>query len=298
MSILFTNEILQAVKSELNNASDSVQIISAYCKKETFKMLDSYVADDVVDRKVMLRFRLDDLIKGSTDIDVIEMCQKKGWKLYIRFDLHAKTYIVDNKRGILGSANATNSGLGISPLANSEMATFVDVEDEDVKKIENLYRDSILVDSKIAEKLQKQYVQSIHKGETDKLSWERDILEMFHPQIDTLFSYELPDTNEFQNGMFIQFLDCVFDNNKDEIKDRFRWSNAYLWLLDVLSKNDGCLYFGALTEKLHNSLVSDPRPYRKDVKVLLANLLNMIEYLNMDEIVIDRPNYSQRIRLV
>ena len=55
--------------------------------------------------------------------------------------------------------------------------------------------------------------------------------------------------------------------------------------------------FGAITEELHNALVSDPKPYRKDVKQLLANLLSMVEELQMDEIMIDKPNFSQRVRL-
>lgn len=58
------------------------------------------------------------------------------------------------------------------------------------------------------------------------------------------------------------------------------------------------MYFGAVTEKLHNALVTDPKPYRRDVKQMLANLLDLIEKLGMDEIVIDRPNHSQRIRLI
>ena len=64
-----------------------------------------------------------------------------------------------------------------------------------------------------------------------------------------------------------------------------------------MKENDGCLYFGALTEKLHNAIVSDPKPYRRDVKVMLANLLTMVEALGLEEVIIDRPNYSQRIRL-
>ena len=59
-----------------------------------------------------------------------------------------------------------------------------------------------------------------------------------------------------------------------------------------------CLYFGALTEKLHNALVEDPKPYRREVKELLSNLLSWVEELEMEEIVIDRPNYSQRIRIL
>lgn len=57
------------------------------------------------------------------------------------------------------------------------------------------------------------------------------------------------------------------------------------------------MYFGAVTEKLHNALVSDPKPYRRDVKIMLSNLLELIDELQMEEIKIDRPNYSQRIML-
>ena len=65
-----------------------------------------------------------------------------------------------------------------------------------------------------------------------------------------------------------------------------------------MKENDGCMYFGAVTEKLHNALVSDPKPYRRDVKIMLSNLLELIDELQMEEIKIDRPNYSQRIQLI
>ena len=68
-------------------------------------------------------------------------------------------------------------------------------------------------------------------------------------------------------------------------------------LLNVLKGNDGCMYFGELSQNLHNALISDPKPYRRDVKQMLANLLSLIEKLGMEEIVIDRPNYSQRVML-
>lgn len=87
------------------------------------------------------------------------------------------------------------------------------------------------------------------------------------------------------------------EGNKKELKEIFRWSNAYLWLKETLKENDGCLYFGGITEKLHDVLVSDPKPFRRDVKQMLSNLLRLIDELEMEEIVIDRPNYSQRVRL-
>ena len=93
-------------------------------------------------------------------------------------------------------------------------------------------------------------------------------------------------------------MDLTYDGDKSEIKEAFRWSKAYLWLLNTVKDSGGYMYFGALSEKLHNALVSDPKPYRKDVKVILSNLLSMIEVLEMEEITIDRPNYSQRVSLV
>ena len=57
-------------------------------------------------------------------------------------------------------------------------------------------------------------------------------------------------------------------------------------------------HFGAITEKLHEALITDPKPYRRDVKNMLSNLLKMIERLGMEEVVIDRPNHSQRVRLL
>lgn len=37
MAILFSNEIMDAVVKELHRATDSVQIITAYCKEKTLK---------------------------------------------------------------------------------------------------------------------------------------------------------------------------------------------------------------------------------------------------------------------
>lgn len=297
MSILVSNEILKAVCNELSMARDSVQIITAYCKMNSLEHLMQYITPEVSDKKIMIRFRLDDIVKGSTDFSVIEKCISEKWEVYIRFDLHAKTYIVDNKRGILGSANLTNSGLSISGHGNSEMATLIDIDDEDMNKISRLYRDAILVDENLLQKMRLQYEAVGETNIKETLTWSKEITALFRPKIDALFSHELPDVDKLENGTYISFLEIYYNGNKNELKEKLRWSNCYLWLLDTLNKHDGCMFFGAITAELHNVLVSDPKPYRKDVKVFLSNLLTIIELLGMSEIIVDRPNYSQRVRL-
>ena len=87
----------------------------------------------------------------------------------------------------------------------------------------------------------------------------------------------------------------IYSGDKESLINSFRWSPAYLWLMDQLNEKNGEIYFGELSARLHNSLVTDPKPYRKDVKALLSNLIQMIVVLDMPEVGVDRPNYSQRI---
>lgn len=297
MSILLSNEIMIAVEKELKAATESVQIISAYCKEDAISKLNNYISSKVEEKRIMLRFRLDDIIKGSTDFSVIDFCRSKGWKVYIRFDLHAKTYIVDRKRGFVGSANATNSGLNLISHGNMEMGTLVDIDEFDMNKIEALYKDAVFVDDSVYEKLKIQY-RDVESSESGTIyAWNDEIRNLFNPRISTLFSHELPEKDKYVQGDVISFLETTYTGDEVALREAFRWSNAYLWLLNTLKENNGCLYYGAITEKLHNALVSDPKPYRKDVKQLLSNLLTLVEELHMDEIVIDKPNYSQRVRL-
>lgn len=297
MAILFSNEILSAVQKELQKAAFSVQIITAYCKEQLFRHLNDFISPSVKERKLMVRFRMDDVIKGSTDFAILETAMNLGWDVYVRFDLHAKTYIVDSKRGLVGSANATNSGLNIGKSGNMEMATLVDIESRDVEKIEKLFNDAIKIDDSLVEKLREQIDKVKMNGKTERIGWDSSITRLFSPYIDTLFSYELPEDYSMNIGEYFAFLDEIYDGNFQNLKEKFRWSNAYLWLLTILRVNGGCMYFGAISTELHDALVSDPKPYRRDVKQMLVNMLSLIEDFEMEEVVIDRPNYSQRVRL-
>ncbi len=297
MSILFSNEIMNAIVTELSQADYSVQIITAYCKESTFKKLNSAISKSVSEKRLLIRFRMNDILAGSTDFDVIECALDNKWDVFIRFDLHAKTYIVDNKRGIVGSANATNSGFGIGGNGNMEMAAFVDIEKQDQDKIDRLFQDAIHVDNEILNNLRSQLkrVKTIEK--TKHYSWDDTISRLFNPKVDTLFSHEMPDDFNLVPGEYFPFLDETYDGDITKLKASFLWCNAFLWLKTTLKESGGCLFFGELSSKLHDSLITDPKPYRKDVKKMLANLLLLIQKLEINEITIDKPNYSQRVTL-
>lgn len=300
MGILVSNEILDAIYSELSAAQKSVRLISAFCKLDALKKMEAHINPVVSDKRILVRFRLSDLISGATDFDILDYCMSRGWKVHIRFDLHAKTYIVDNSRGITGSANMTSSGLDMNGAGNYEMASFVKIEEGDIQKIKNLFDNSIKVTEKIIKTLKEQYELAKNNMMVNKnLEWSSEIKNLANTKVKTLFSYDLPDSENvnFRSGDRIDFLDFITDGNIETIKNVFMSSNCYKWLFNILVENNGCIFFGELTQKLHDSIVEEPKPYRKDVKQMLSNLLNWILELKIDNIIIDRPNHSQRIRL-
>jgi hypothetical protein len=70
-------------------------------------------------------------------------------------------------------------------------------------------------------------------------------------------------------------------------------------LIDLVEKRGGEVYFGALSAALHDWLVEDPAPYRREVKVLVKNIYGWVANLSASSIglCVDRPNHSERIRL-
>lgn len=304
MALLTTQETKEKIIDEVSQTKDSFQIISAFCKLNTVKnLIDKNIQNDISSKKLLVRFRLEDILSGVSDIELYEYCKQNGWDFYIRFDLHAKTYIFDKKRCILGSSNLTGRGLDFEINGNYELSDFVEIDKSDIDKIDVLFDNSLRVDDELYVQLKNEFekVKSQITPNTNlkNYTWSKEIYNNFIPNLKVLFSFNFPSTKYpiLSNPESILFLDCQFPANEETIKECFLRSNCYLWLKKVLTENGNCLYFGSIAKLLHDTLISDPKPYRKDVKEYLANLLNWIEYFDIDEIQIDRPNYSQRVTL-
>ncbi len=288
MAILISNGILKKIEEEIHNCSQSFYAISAFCKITLLEFFDSNLSEDVYEKKLVVRMRPEDIICGATDISLYEYCKKHNWKLYFNFDLHAKTYVFDKMRCIVGSANATSTGMSLDCNGNYEMATVSILDNKDRQAIGELVENSVLMIDKtysiMCKSLEKMKIEKEHTS----LIWPDEIRNLYKKKIDVLFVEDFP----------AQFSPLDFIGMED-IKVDFYNSKGYQWIKDELMKKDSHeLYFGEASSLLHNKLVKDPKPYRKEVKELLSNLLNWIVELGCEEILIDRPNYSQRIKLV
>ena len=302
MGLLTTSEAKNKIAEQVSKATEQLHIVSAFCKIPAIEFIDNNVKPSIKEKSLMVRFLLSDVLSGVSDFSLFEYCKAHSWKMYIRFDLHAKTYIFDRKRCILSSANLTTRGMGLSFHGNYELSSFAEVDDVDLKKIDALFSNAILMTDELYEKMKIDYENSRQKNiaSTDITQWNDYIEQQFNPAIDALFTYDFPTvmTPNYNDISCFEFLELSHIPSKKELLEAFRWSKAFLWLYNFISHSSNkTSYFGTITAALHNTLINDPRPYRKEVKDLLSNTLGWIQALEMKEISIDIPNHSQRVKI-
>ena len=300
MSFLDTPEFRHSLSKEISQVTTDLQVVTAFCKTSALKFIDTQINHVLQSKRLLVRFLPHDILQNATDLEVYNYCKINGWEMYVRFDLHAKTYIFDRKRYILGSNNVTSNGFGLNGLGNFELATLSELQEGEMAKIDELFDSAILMTDELYSKMCYELSRKDSTNSGEYVSWDNEIMAQFHPNIDVLFTYDFPSTNVPKNEIGVyEFLEMSSAVEASVLRDKFRWSKAFLWLKEVLQHQlNKEIYFGELSAKLHDALINDPKPYRKEVKDLLANLLGWITYFNFDDIKIDRPNYSQRIRLL
>ena len=300
MSILIFEELNKELVKDLKNAENNVSIISAFCKKDALEFLDEQLKDkNNVSKRLLVRFRLDDILSKSTDFEIYEYCQKNNWSLYVQFNLHAKVYMIDGDICYMGSANATNKGLSINKRGNLEMSKRFELDDEEVSQIEKVFSESLLMNDDLINKMKKQ-INSLTYSPTIKHEWDNEIIAKNVNEYNVLFQDDFP-INALPTEMIDDevFLDIYKEDSIEAVKEKFYNTKIVQWLISVLEKQENNeIYFGELSSKIHSIIFQEPKQYRKDVKILQAKLYNWIEILNYDNLKIDIPNHSQRLRLI
>ncbi|MFK5710234.1 phospholipase D family protein [Lysinibacillus boronitolerans] len=292
--IIHSKEIFPFIKAELSRISKQFIIVSAYIKVTALKEIDSYLTSDI-EKILLVRFRKSDIIAKSTDIELYDYCEENGWKMYFNLDLHSKIYVFDKNTYLIGSANATLSGLGLKAHSNIESAVVGECTPHNYNKILEVFDTAHLMTDAIILEFKKQIDDA-----STTIFEEWFLHEIKIPKkaaLKNLWVCDFPTSpSPLQlNEQDLALLGLLPNSSLGFIQSKFKSVKCYEWL--CLNVKDE-IYFGELTAKLHNALIDDPKPYRKEVKEILATLLTWISILKMDDFIIDRPNHSQRIRKI
>ncbi len=291
----------------------TVDFCSAYMKLTTVDHFISAYKRDKFEGGVrfLVRWKAIDLLMGSSDLEVYEYCKDREINFYIKEDFHGKIYQVNPGGVLIGSFNLTSSGFGLRENSNDEAGVLLPSSVDNASYIDSLFKNAIKVDDLLFEKMMT-FVNENKSKINNQLSWSADIQKLVcikkqtskHLVNDFLFTKfdDFSDQKkmdpEFMHDLSLLGLRIVDLSDFSLISKSLRNSVPYRWLKMVLNDNNGEIYFGSLAEKLHNCLIDDPRPYRRDVKNLLQNLLSWSSKFCSSEITVDRPNHSQRIKLL
>ena len=132
----------EEVLLHLGNARHDVIIVAPFMRTAALDRLFAHVPDGTQTR-VVTRWRLADLLAGVADLGVYDAAVAKGAHLYLRYDLHAKLFVADD-RCLVGSANVTDTALGWRSPENLELlVTVLRSEPEVVRFEKQLFKGAV-----------------------------------------------------------------------------------------------------------------------------------------------------------
>ena len=105
--------------SLLSLAQHSALIVAPFMRSAALtRLLDSIPIGTKT--TIVTRWRPVDLLAGASDLGVYDLAESREASLFLRYDLHAKFFAADD-RGLIGSANVTDTALGWRTPANLEL---------------------------------------------------------------------------------------------------------------------------------------------------------------------------------
>jgi len=290
-------KLREKLEQSISVCDKKLVFISAYVTQTAVDWLGKHVPIEA-DVHLVCRLQPSDVMNGATHLSALTEALDRGWSVSCLHSLHAKIYAIDDKEIYVGSANLTSNGLKIYGSGNLEACSSVPANEENV--------DFIAMVERLSNPLDKEMLKKMEDSITNKVpvihwnQWPEDIL----PQDEGLWVHDFfwSNPNSDNHDEQSHDLDLIgiesFDVQNNEVSELLLRTRCIQWLiLQLKDQPEQELYFGKLTQLLHESLQDDPSPYRKDVKSLVQNLLAYCQVFLKGRFEITRPNYSQRVRL-
>lgn len=291
MTTLLTHDYGEAVKTVVRSATTEVAIVSAFAAVGASETILRCVAPSVRRKELHVRWCAEDLLCGISDLGVYELCKEHGFAMFMQPALHAKFFIADRKRVLLGSANMTGRGFGFHSESNVEAGMVTEPTIAEIRILEGIMAQSVLITPDLFDRI-RSFVEKNRRSSVGDNDFPADITSVLKDHLTGLWVRDLP--LHFYPPSKGGNLNSAWDV---ELERDFVNSKCLLWLDSLFQPPDYDVYFGELTSSLHDALLEDPTPYRTEVKKLVANLINWCETLLPDRYGSETPNHSRRLYL-
>jgi hypothetical protein len=270
--LLPTSELKSRLVKQFTTSSRS-WVYSAFVTQGDIDLLLGSRAIRPGDR-LLVRCQLSDVFSGACSLAALKQASCAGIQVRMSSALHVKLYLFD-KVLFVGSANLTGKGLALVGYCNDELSTEGIPSARDIEIAENLWNQGVKLDELRIDQMLA-FVSNLETSSTiSHGNWPK---ELFCERRD-LYCSDFPQRT-------------VEDVDRWDSVTALRRSLAFQWLLDTTRENGGSASFGYLSQKLHKAVYDDPAPYRRTIKDLLANLLDLVERFEVDELKTTTPKRS------
>lgn len=275
--LLPTSELRRRLTAEFSR-STRCWVYSAFATQAGVKLILDTRSTLEGDR-LLVRCTVSDVVSGACSLEALHSALTAGISVRISTALHVKLYVFDYLLYV-GSANLTAKGLALVGYCNDELSAEGVPSLRDIEIAENLWRQGTVIDFETLQ-LMMDFIDQIDTRDTNTLLvWPEDVL----CEVRDLYCSDFPQG-------------AGTDKARWDDLAKVESSAAYKWLLEAVKENGGSASFGHLSSDLHSAVYDDPAPYRREIKDLLTNLLNVIEEHESTELIIKKPNYSSVVFL-
>jgi hypothetical protein len=294
-----------------------VLVASAYVTSIGLEWLRQQLGEASVECVIVTRWSPGDLLSGASDTRACEIAHGEGWQFRVLPGLHAKITLVDDAYLIVGSANLTGAGMSLVPASNREFGIVALAASEDVLAARGLVQDSVLITPDLLTEISAWVNANRTRSPTSPPDFPQSLNNRLVVVPTRLFTAELPwlpaqsllayltgAANQEQDSPGILHDSELFGLRTEfasvaeahaAIERSLTESRFWRWLVvSVQEQPNGEAWYGTVTSLLHDALLDDPRPYRRDIKTLVTNLYTYVEIFG-GPLRADRPNWSQRL---
>lgn len=316
---IYGSPLFQTLRKYLLESSQGKKItyiFVPFIKTIILKQLLEGITNKII---IITTWNTQDLLSGSSELELYPFCKKHNITLYINNQIHLKVYSSSLDNMIVSSANVSERGL--LPEGNLECATFVDkISSKDRLYFENIRKNARLVNEIMFEQLSIWYEKQI------KLPYEKNIFDEIvdlPSERDFLIS-ALPMTKDIEmleNGYSRmnqgmkpneddEISNCIFHDlanynielglRDDEFRKKLKlgfFSHPFIQRIDEFISPEA--YFGRIKEWIQDNCTDVPIPSRRELTGNVQVLLEWFEKLGDGKYTVDIPGeHSQRIRRV
>lgn len=282
------------------NESEKIYIFSPYIKTKYLEKLVEGITNDIT---IITTWNTNDLISGSSDIELYNWCKNNGHHLYIHDDIHLKVYSISLESAIVGSGNISHNGL--MPGGSYEAAVFVELTKEDRIYLEKIKSEAIFVDDDIYQQYLENYEECKKKAvkqepfpQPEIKSKEEFFLRSALPMTDSM-EQVVQGYLKIQSDLALSedkiIEDCIFhdianykipkDLSEQEIREKLKKQFlAHPFTKTIMDEIDNHerKHFGMIQNWIHEHCTEVPLPrrweFKTNTKILMDWLVESGDY--------------------